>query len=94
MQDEKRDQEAKVENIEEKEHELKEEIITLKDIVKGKDQAIRQLGDTIMTSGKENQKLAEMVNYFKNKLIVENCFQQSYGAKKMGGSNLQPLKNG
>ena len=41
MQDEKRDQEAKVENIEEKEHELKEEIITLKDIVKGKDQAIR-----------------------------------------------------
>lgn len=37
MQDEKRDQEAKLENIEDKEHELKEEIITLKDIVKGKD---------------------------------------------------------
>lgn len=74
MQDQKRDQEAKFENIEEKEHELKEEIITLKDTVRGKDQAIKQLGDTIMTSGKENQKLAEMVNFFKNKLIVENCF--------------------
>ena len=75
MQDQKRDQEAKFENIEEKEHELKEEIITLKDTVRGKDQAIKQLGDTIITSGKENQKLAEMVNFFKNKLIVENCFQ-------------------
>ena len=73
MQDQKRDQEAKFENIAAKEHELKEEIITLKDTVRGKDQAIKQLGDTIMTSGKENQKLAEMVNFFKNKLIVENC---------------------
>ena len=47
-----------------------------------------------MVSGKENQKLAEMVNFFKNKLIVESCFHQAYGAKKMGGSNLQPVKNG
>ena len=75
IQDEKRDQEAKLENVEDKEHEFKEEIITLKDNIKGKDQAIRQLGDTLVVSGKENQKLAEMVSFFKNKLIVENCFQ-------------------
>jgi len=44
--------------------------------------------------GNQNEKLTEMVTYFKNKLIVENCFHTSYAAQKISGSGMKPLSNG
>ena len=61
-------------------HGLREEIVSLQDTVKGKDEAIKSLGNTIMNSGKENERLAEMVSQLKNKLIIENVFHTSYAA--------------
>ena len=46
-----------------------------------------------MEKGEENEKLTEMVTYFKNRLIVENCFHTTFGVQKINGSGLQPLKN-
>ena len=74
VQDEMSVFEARLDNREGKEHGLKEEIITLQDIIKGKDTAISQLSNTIIQSGTENEKLAEMVSFFKNRLIIEGAF--------------------
>ena len=46
--------EAMLEEREGKDKNFKEEIITLQDIVKGKDSAIKHLSDTIMYNGNEN----------------------------------------
>lgn len=56
--------------------------MALQDQISGKDKAIKQLGEVILQNGQENEKLSAMVSVFKNKLIVENCFQVSYGAHK------------
>jgi len=44
------------------------------------------LSDSIIQSGNENAKLAEMVAIFKNRLMVENCFHTKFGASKAGSS--------
>ena len=79
-QDEKLDIEARLDDEQARVHGLREEIIALQDTVKGKDEAIQSLGNTIMTSGKENERLAEMVSQLKNKLVIENVFHTSYAA--------------
>jgi len=33
-----------------------------------------------------------MVSFFKNKLIVESCFNQSYAAVKVGGQSMPKIK--
>ena len=74
LKDMKLDFEGKLENIDQKEHILKEEINTLKDHLKGKDLAINQLAGTLMEKGQENENLTEMVTYFKNRIMTESCF--------------------
>ena len=74
LQDEKLDLEGKQEEWDQRDHERKEEAIHLQDRIKGKDAAISQLGATLLQTTKETDRLREMVSFFKNKLIVENCF--------------------
>lgn len=85
LQDLKLDYQSKLENNEGKEHVLQEEIVKLDDQVKGKDMAIEQLSKQIITTSKENDRLHDMVNSFKQKLIIENCFHTNYAAQKVGG---------
>lgn len=47
-----------------------------------------------MQSGNENQRLAEMVSYFKNKLILENCFSLTFAVTKQDGSSFSYFKQG
>ena len=93
LKDMKLDFEGKLENIDQKEHGLKQEINTLKDHLKGKDMAINHLSNTLMEKGQENENLTEMVTFFKNKILVENCFHTTFGAQKLEGNGMQPIKN-
>ena len=81
--DDKLDIESKLEERDGKDHYLKEEIVQLKDQVNGGSQAIKQLGLNLLERGKENEKLAEMVCFFKNRLITENCFHTTFSAQKL-----------
>lgn len=95
LQDLKLDFEAKLENIDEQEHGLREEIIQLSDKLQGKDTALTQLSKKILEQGQENEKLAEMVTFFKNKLLYENVFHTTFAATLLaGGDSLAPFKSG
>ena len=48
---------------------------------------------TLVEKGNQNEKLTEMVTFFKNKLINENCFHTTFGAQKIQGNGLKPLQN-
>lgn len=85
LTDSNRDLEAKLENWEGKEHTLEEEIVNLKDKLEGKDTALKQVSLTMKVTSNENDRLKEMVDMFKQKLIIENCFHVTYGAQKVGG---------
>ena len=78
--DEKLDIETKLDSQDNTEHALRLEIVALQDQITGKDKAIKQLGETILSNGQENERLSEMVSVFKNRVIVENCFQVQFGA--------------
>ncbi len=47
-------------------HSFKEEVVKLRDEIKGKDEAIKALSLTLIERGKENQRLTEMVVEIKN----------------------------
>jgi hypothetical protein len=47
----------------------------------------------MIKTSKENERLAEMLSVFKNKLIIENCFQQVFAATKCS-TNLHQFKKG
>ena len=47
-------------------HQFKEEVVKLRDEVRGKDEAIKALSMTLIDKGKENQRLTEMVVEIKN----------------------------
>lgn len=47
-------------------HSFKEEVVKLRDEIKGKDEAIKALSMTLIDKGKENQRLTEMVVEIKN----------------------------
>jgi hypothetical protein len=61
--------------------------------VLGKDNAISQLSNQVVQTSKENDRLTEMLNSFKQKLIVENCFHTNFAAQKVGGQSMHPIKN-
>ncbi len=46
-----------------------------------------------MEKGNENENLTEMVTFFKNRIMNEDCFHTTYGAQKIDGKGLQPIKN-
>lgn len=93
LQDEKLDFQSKLEKNDGKEHVLQMEIIKLQDVVNGKDTAITQLSLVVKQTEKENDRLTDMVNSFKQKLIVENCFHTNFAAQKVGGQQMHPIKN-
>lgn len=78
------DHEASVEKKNDAEKILKEEVIQYKEQVRGKDQAIKALGLSLMEKATEHEKMSEMLNLFKNNIMNENCFHVNYGAKKLG----------
>ena len=82
MKDDQMDNEARNDRVRDKEKFFEEEMIALKDQLSGKDQAIKVLGQTLMEKASEHEKMSEMFNNFKNKLITENCFHINYGAKR------------
>lgn len=58
--------EAVVDRKDTKIHSFKEEVVKLRDEIKGKDEAIKALSMTLIDKGKENQRLTEMVVEIKN----------------------------
>lgn len=56
----------------------------MKDEIQGKEEIIQSLQKTIFKKGKQNQRLSEVVNTFKNQLIVDQVFQQAFGAVQVG----------
>lgn len=51
----------------------------LKEEMLGKDEMVETLNKTIMKKGKQNQRLSELVNTFKQELINDQVFQQTFG---------------
>ena len=51
--------------------------------IKGKDQAIKALSQTILDKGDENQKLLEMVSQFKNQLLNSDFYNQKYAVQRL-----------
>lgn len=62
----------------------------MQEMLDGKDQAITALSKSLMEKGMEHEKMSEMVNQFKNKLILENCFHTNFGSRRCIKS--MPLK--
>ena len=62
---------------------MKEEIVGLKSIVSGKDEAIKALGANLLEKATEHANMSEMVTNFKNKLIGENCFHQMFACPQL-----------
>lgn len=83
MKDAHMDYEASVDKVNDKEKYFKEEMFTLSEQIKGKDQAIQALGQSLMDKAREHEKMSEMLNQFKNRLINEGCFHIQYGAKRI-----------
>lgn len=63
------DFEAKYEKNFDNEKSLKEDVVSLKEQLKGKDQAIEALGTSLIEKGKEQERISEMFTLFKNKVI-------------------------
>lgn len=78
MKDDRMDFEARVDDSFSNERKLKEEVVSLQDKLKGKDQALAALSKSLMDKAMEHQKMSEMYNQFKNKILSENCFHVNY----------------
>lgn len=61
-------------------HELQEQVEKLKDDIRGKDQAIQALSETLLEKGLENQKLSEAVNEIKNHHLATTILGQKFSA--------------
>ena len=46
-----------------------------------------------MEKGQENENLTEMVTFFKNRLITEQCFDKKFASQKIEGKGMLPIKN-
>ena len=66
---------------------MKEEIVSLKGTISGKDLAIKALGANLLEKATEHANMSEMVSNFKNKLIAENCFHVMFAAFKFKSLN-------
>lgn len=82
-----------MEGIGDKENVLQQEIVKLNDTVNGKDQAIKVLSAQVTQTTKENQRLKEMMQEMKNRIILENCFHTTFAGQKVQGQSLFPIKN-
>ena len=56
----------------------------LKDYIRGKDQAIKALSETLLQKGEENQRLSEAVNEIKNHHLTNSVLGQKFSAQKIG----------
>ena len=74
------DFEAKIDKKDKELFELMEILQKLKDDIKGKDQAIRALSDTLLEKGEENQRLSEAVNEIKNHHLTTSVLGQKFSA--------------
>lgn len=83
LKDERLDFEASIDKKIDRQDNITTELQALKEKIEGKDQAISALSQSLMQKAHEHEKMSEMVSQFKNKLIYENCFHQSYGAQKL-----------
>lgn len=63
---------------------LNKDIQTLHEDLRSKDEIIESLQNTIFKKGTQNQRLAEVVNTFKNQLIMDQIFQQTFAATYVG----------
>ncbi len=61
-------------------HDLMEQLVKLKDDIRGKDQAIQALSETLLDKGLENQKLSEAVNEIKNHHLATTILGQKFAA--------------
>ena len=93
LQDEKLDFQSKLENNDEKEHQLNQEICKLMDTISGKDTAIRQLSEQLIEGEKEKARLSEMIQEMRRKNIIEKSFQNNFAAVKCSGHSMGPIKN-
>ena len=69
MKDERMDFEASIDKRHDMEKHLRADAVALEEKLEGKDQAIAALGRSLMEKAKEHEKMSEMFNLFKNKLI-------------------------
>lgn len=83
LKDEKLDFEASIDKRLDNQSNLAQEVAAMKEKLTGKDQAITALSKSLMDKAKEHEKMSEMINQFKNKLIYENAFHMTYGAKRL-----------
>lgn len=54
------------------------DLVLLKEEISSKDELVDILNKTIMKKGKENQRLCELVNTFKQELINDQIFMQTF----------------
>jgi hypothetical protein len=62
---------------------LSEDIIKIKDEMRGKDLAIAALSSTLLEKGEENRKSSEMMIEFKNHLLTSDFYNQKFAAMKI-----------
>lgn len=65
-------------------HSLREEVVKLRDEVRGKDEAIKALSLTLIDKGKENQRLTEMITEIKNHHLMTQILGQKFHVTKQG----------
>jgi hypothetical protein len=65
-------------------HSFKEEVIKLRDEIKGKDEAIKALSMTLIDKGKENERLTEMIVEIKNHHLMTQILGQKFYVQKQG----------
>lgn len=75
---------AQIEKRDEMIHSLLEEVNKVKDEKVGKDMCLQALTETLLSKGKENQKLSEMINEIKNHHLTNLFLNQKYGVVKQG----------
>lgn len=63
-------------------HQFKEEVVKLRDEIKGKDEAIKALSMTLIEKGKENERLTEMVVEIKNHHLMTQILGQKFYVQK------------
>ena len=82
LTDMKLEWEATVDRKDTQIHSFKEELVKLKDEIKGKDEAIKALSMTLIDKGKENERLTEMITEIKNHHLMTQILGQKFYVQK------------
>ncbi|CDW87673.1 UNKNOWN [Stylonychia lemnae] len=83
--------EAKIDRKDKDIGELMEILHKLKDDIKGKDQAISALSQTLMEKGDENRQLSEAVNEIKNHHLSTSILGKKFAGQKIGTIKLDEV---